>query len=249
MLWLVALGAAALHGSPRLPSQPTLAARATPRCVAPLLSEPSPVDLDANAAATNAAVSNAAVSNAAAADAAAASGGRVLLGAVTVMYATNYPTIKLMNEMLSDGGAAEVSVLRFLVAALAHVETKQGGTGLSQLALRRPFSAPDPRLRLPEASASLGQSPMPKLSKVARASAGWPSGGCPRLRPASASQPLPRLWPAISGLCLHTVGARSGASARGARCARTSLRELAARARRAERWRVLRRGVRSTGDH
>ena len=122
MLWLVALGAAALHGSPRLPSQPTLAARATPRCVAPLLSEPSPVDLDANAAATNAAVSNAAVSNAAAADAAAASGGRVLLGAVTVMYATNYPTIKLMNEMLSDGGAAEVSVLRFLVAALAHVE-------------------------------------------------------------------------------------------------------------------------------
>ena len=124
MLWLVALGAAALHGSPRLPSQPTLAARATPRCVAPLLSEPSPVDLDANAAATNAAVSNAAVSNAAAADAAAASGGRLLLGAVTVMYATNYPTIKLMNEMLSDGGAAEVSVLRFLVAALDHVETK-----------------------------------------------------------------------------------------------------------------------------
>ena len=127
MLWLVALASAALHGSPHLPSQPTLAARTTPRGMAPLLSEPSPVDLDTNAAATNAAVSNAAVSNAAvsnaaAADAAAASGGRVLLGAVTVMYATNYPTIKLMNEMLSDGGAAEVSVLRFLVAALAHVE-------------------------------------------------------------------------------------------------------------------------------
>ena len=119
MLWLVALGSAALHGSPHLPSQPTLAARTTPRVVTPLLSEPSRLPVEANAATTNAAVSNAA-----AADAAAASGGRVLLGAVTVMYATNYPTIKLMNEMLSDGGAAEVSVLRFLVAALAHVESQ-----------------------------------------------------------------------------------------------------------------------------
>jgi len=119
MLWLVALGSAALHGSPRLPSHSRLTARNRPRGVAPLLSEPAAPVAEANAAATNAAATNAAVDHAAVADAAAARGGRVLLGAVTVMYATNYPTIKLMNEMLSDGGAAEVSVLRFLVAALA----------------------------------------------------------------------------------------------------------------------------------
>lgn len=59
----------------------------------------------------------AALDSPAALDAAGANSARALLVAVTLVYSTNYPTVKLMNDWLSS--AAEVSVLRFGVAFAA----------------------------------------------------------------------------------------------------------------------------------